>query len=85
MKDRYERYFYLTWQITCAEEFLLKGKPRVLPDLVTPRVGFPYPHLYGMKESYIHFILFLKDNSCYLRNEQINPHFCVIYFKGEVL
>ena len=28
------------------------GKPRVLPDLVTPRVGFPYPHLYGMKESY---------------------------------
>ena len=25
MKDRYERYFYLTWQITCAEEFLLKG------------------------------------------------------------
>ena len=28
------------------------GKPRVLHDLVTPRVGFPYPHLYGMKESY---------------------------------
>ena len=25
MKDRYERYFYLTWQITCAEECLLKG------------------------------------------------------------
>ena len=26
-----------------------------------------------------------KDASCYLRNEQLNPPFSVIYFKGEVL
>ena len=36
------------------------GKPRVLPDLVTPRVGFPYPHLYGMKESYSIFLTLVQ-------------------------
>ena len=25
-----------------------------------------------------------KDASCYLRNDQLNPPFSVIYFKGEV-
>ena len=41
------------------------GKPRVLPDLVTPRVGFPYPHLYGMKESYNNFIITWKIVLCF--------------------
>ena len=27
----------------------------------------------------------VKDASCYLRNEQLNPPFSVIHFKGEVL
>ena len=27
----------------------------------------------------------VKDTSDYLRNEQLNPPFSVIYFKGEVL
>ena len=27
----------------------------------------------------------VKDASCYLRNEQLNPPICVVYFQGEVL